>query len=214
MVSGTKGLGQEAVRAAELAGEHPSPACGGERETEDKALVNPPGPVGPGETSSTYEPSREGLAEEPIVQQLVAQIPSPRILISIDKTLRVCHNWHIMSTDDAEHAKPLFWIGSSREDLREFPDEVCHMMGFALWQAQLGRKHRDAKALRGFGGAGVLEVVEDHDGNTFRAVYTVKFAGAVYVLHAFQKKSKKGNEAPRPEAEVSGRPPEGAGYVG
>jgi phage-related protein len=59
-----------------------------------------------------------------------------------------------------------------------------------LWEAQLGRKHRDAKILKGFGGAGVLEVVEDHVGNTYRAIYTVKFAGAVYVLHAFQKKSK------------------------
>jgi phage-related protein len=101
-----------------------------------------------------------------------------------------------MSTGETEESKPLFWIGSSRDDLREFPEEVCHSMGFALWQAQLGRKHRDVKVLKGFGGAGVLEVVEDHDGNTYRAVYTVKFAGAVYVLHAFQKKSKKGIKTP------------------
>ncbi len=101
-----------------------------------------------------------------------------------------------MSNGETEESKPLFWIGSSRVDLREFPEEVSHSMGFALWQAQLGRKHRDAKVLKGFGGAGVLEVVEDHDGSTYRAVYTVKFAGAVYVLHAFQKKSKKGIKAP------------------
>jgi phage-related protein len=101
-----------------------------------------------------------------------------------------------MSTGETEESKPLFWIGSSRDDLREFPEEVSHSMGFALWQAQLGRKHRDAKVLKGFGGAGVLEVVEDHDGSTYRAVYTVKFAGAVYVLHAFQKKSKKGIKTP------------------
>ena len=75
-------------------------------------------------------------------------------------------------------------------------------MGFALWQAQLGRKHRDAKVLKGFGGAGVLEVVEDHDGNTYRAVYTVKFAGAGYVLHAFQKKSKKRIKTPPAEMNV------------
>ncbi len=100
-----------------------------------------------------------------------------------------------MSTG-SEEAKPVFWMGSSREDLREFPEEVCQAMGFALWQAQLGREHRDAKVLKGFGGAGVLEVVEDHDGETYRAVYTVKFAGAVYVLHAFQKKSKKGIKTP------------------
>lgn len=75
-------------------------------------------------------------------------------------------------------------------------------MGFALWQAQLGRKRRDAKVLKGFGGAGVLEVVEDHDGNTYRAVYTVKLAGVVYILHAFQKKSKKGIKTPAAEMNV------------
>jgi phage-related protein len=75
-------------------------------------------------------------------------------------------------------------------------------MGFALWQAQLGRKPRDAKVLKGFGGAGVLEVVEDHDGDTYRAVYTVRFAGAVYVLHAFQKKAKKGIKTPVAEMDV------------
>ncbi len=101
-----------------------------------------------------------------------------------------------MSTGETEGSKPLLWLGSSRADLREFPDDVCHSMGFALWQAQRGRKHGDANVLKGFGGAGVLEVVEDHDGNTYRAVYTVKFAGAVYVLHAFQKKSKKGIKTP------------------
>ncbi len=75
-------------------------------------------------------------------------------------------------------------------------------MGFALWQAQIGRKHRDAKILRGFGGAGVLKVVADHDGDSYRAVYTVKFADAVYVLHAFQKKSKKGIKTPVAEMNV------------
>jgi phage-related protein len=101
-----------------------------------------------------------------------------------------------MSTGETEESEPLLWIGSSRDDVREFPGQVSHSMGFALWQAPLGRKHRDAKVLKGFGGAGVLEVVEDHDGNTYRAVYRVKFAGAVYVLHAFQKKSKKGIKTP------------------
>jgi phage-related protein len=101
-----------------------------------------------------------------------------------------------MSAGETEESKPLFWMGSSRHDMREFPADVCYLMGFALWQAQLGLKHRDAKVLKGFGGAGVLEVVEDHDGNTYRAVYTVKFAGAVYVLHVFQKKSKKGIKTP------------------
>lgn len=86
--------------------------------------------------------------------------------------------------------KPLFFVSSSLEDLGEFPPEVRRVTGFALHLAQIGEKHVDAKPLKGFGGAAVLEVVEDHDGNTYRAVYTVRFADAVYVLHAFQKKSK------------------------
>jgi phage-related protein len=93
--------------------------------------------------------------------------------------------------------KPLFWVGRARDDLREFPEEVREVMGFALWQAQNGGKHDDAKVLQGFGGAGVLEIVANDDGSTFRGVYTVKFAGAVYVLHAFKKKSKKGSKTPR-----------------
>jgi|SRR5882724_7543922 len=93
--------------------------------------------------------------------------------------------------------KPLFWIGSSKADYRAFPDAVKEDMGFALYEAQRGEKSLAAKVLRGFGGAGVLEVAEDHAGDTYRAVYTVKFSGAVYVLHAFQKKSKKGIETPK-----------------
>lgn len=70
--------------------------------------------------------------------------------------------------------------------------DVRQVVGFALYLAQKGEKHGAAKPLKGFGGAGVLEVVEDYDGDTFRAAYTVKFGSAVYVLHAFQKKSKTG----------------------
>jgi len=88
--------------------------------------------------------------------------------------------------------KPLIWIGSSREDLKTFPEEVRLMMGYALYLAQTGGKHPDAKPLKGFGGAGVLEVVDDFKGNAYRAMYTLKLEGAVYVLHAFQKKSRKG----------------------
>jgi phage-related protein len=95
-----------------------------------------------------------------------------------------------------EAVKPLFWVGSSLHDMRDFPEEVRRTMGFALWQAQQGGKHLDAKVLQGFGGAGLLEVIEDHHGGTFRGVYTVKFAGAVYSLHSFQKKSKKGVKTP------------------
>ena len=100
--------------------------------------------------------------------------------------------------------KPLFWVGSALDDLREFPDDVKRIMGFALRQAQGGGKHVSAKPLKGFGGAGVLEIVEDDDGNTYRAVYTVKFAGAVYALHAFQKKSAKGIATPKREIGLVG----------
>lgn len=93
-------------------------------------------------------------------------------------------------------------MGSSRADLKEFPEEVRRVVGFALRQAQLGGKPLGTKILRGFGGAGVLEVVEDHDGDTFRAVYTVRFAGSVYVLHAFRKKSKQGVKTPAADLEL------------
>jgi phage-related protein len=89
-------------------------------------------------------------------------------------------------------SRPLEWIGSSLRDLRGFPGPARETIGFALYLAQIGDKHAAAKPLKGFTGAGVLEIVEDHDGDTFRAVYTVRFTSAVYVLHAFQKKSKAG----------------------
>ncbi|MDE0034418.1 MAG: type II toxin-antitoxin system RelE/ParE family toxin [Deltaproteobacteria bacterium] len=97
--------------------------------------------------------------------------------------------------------KPVEWVGSSKEDLKKFPDPVKDRVGFALYQAQLGFKHRDAKPLRGLGSS-VLEVVSRYDGDTYRAVYTVRFKLAVYVLHAFQKKSKRGAETPRPEIDL------------
>ena len=105
-------------------------------------------------------------------------------------------------SDGEPRSKPVYWIGSSRDDVRAFPEEVRLRVGGALWEAQLGRKAGWSKPLRGFGGAGVLEVVDDFDGDTFRAVYTVRFAGAVYVLHAFQKKSKSGIKTPAAEMET------------
>lgn len=95
--------------------------------------------------------------------------------------------------------KPVEWIASSRNDLRKFPAEVRRVVGQAIDDAQLGLESPAAKALKGFGGRGVLEVVDDFDGDTYRAVYTVRFAGVVYVLHAFQKKSKKGIATPKAE---------------
>lgn len=100
---------------------------------------------------------------------------------------------------DKPKDKPLFFIANSRKKLRHFPDEVKHVLGYALRQAQQGGKHQDAKVLKGFGGAGVLEIVEDYDGSTYRGVYTVRFADIVYLLDAFQKKSKKGIKTPKPD---------------
>ena len=87
--------------------------------------------------------------------------------------------------------KPLHWVASAKKDYLSFPIEVQDEMGYALGLAQLGAKHPNAKRWKGEG-AGVLEIVEDHRGDTYRAVYTVRFANTVYVLHAFQKKSKSG----------------------
>ena len=102
--------------------------------------------------------------------------------------------------------KPLFWIASTRDDLREFPNEVRQIIGYGLYLAQMGDKHLNAKPLKGFGGAGTLEIVADHDGDTYRAVYTVRFADAVYALHVFQKKSRRGVATPKREIErIRGR---------
>jgi phage-related protein len=98
--------------------------------------------------------------------------------------------------------KPLEWIGSSYKDLLALPTEVISEFGFALFQAQVGEQHVCAKVLKGFGGAGVLEVVESDVGGTYRAVYTVQFAEAVYVLHCFQKKSKQGIATPKQDMDV------------
>ena len=97
--------------------------------------------------------------------------------------------------------KPVQWVGSSKVALKRFPDPVQDRMGFAIYQAQAGLRHRDAKPLKGFG-SGVLEVVSRHDGDTFRAVYTVRFETAVYVLHAFQKKAKRGAATPKQELDL------------
>jgi phage-related protein len=101
----------------------------------------------------------------------------------------------------AASPKPLIWIGSSRDDVRDFPEEVRSLVGHALYMAQCGLKHEAAKPLRGFGGAGVLEIVEDFSGETYRAVYTVSLPDRLYALHAFQKKSKRGIATPKQDLE-------------
>lgn len=93
-----------------------------------------------------------------------------------------------------EKEKPLFWIASCKKDLLAFPADVQDVMGYALDLAQRGAKHPDAKPLKGYKGAGVLEIVDNYDGDTYRSIYTVRFDGAVYALDAFQKKSPKGIE--------------------
>ena len=98
--------------------------------------------------------------------------------------------------------RQLDFIGSARDDLKEFPDEVKQEIGYALFEVQQGRKPIAAKPLKGFSGAGVLEIVESFFGNTYRAVYTVKFEEVIYVLHCFQKKSKSGIETPKQDIEL------------
>jgi phage-related protein len=99
-------------------------------------------------------------------------------------------------------AKPCVFIGASRRDLKQFPAKVQNRMGYALNQVQEGDEPMAAKALKGFGGRAVLELVDDFDGDTYRAVYAVRFAGMVYVLHAFQKKAKRGSATPKHEIEL------------
>lgn len=98
--------------------------------------------------------------------------------------------------------KPLKWVGSAKRDLDGMPEDVQDVFGHAIDLAQAGGKHPDAKALSGFGSAAVLEVVEDFRSDTFRAVYTVKFSGWVYVLHCFQKKSKSGIKTPKEDLDL------------
>jgi phage-related protein len=98
--------------------------------------------------------------------------------------------------------RPCVFVGSSRKDLLGFPPPVRRNIGHALHEVQSGGEPLSAKALKGFSGRTILEVIDDFDGDTFRAVYTVRFAGVVYVLHAFQKKSKKGIATPKREIEL------------
>lgn len=98
--------------------------------------------------------------------------------------------------------KALFWIGSAKKDLSTMPAAVQDTFGYALYLAQTGKKHKQAKPLLGFGSAGVLEVVEAWSGGAYRAVYTVRFGEAVYVLHCFQEKSTRGISMPKPDLDL------------
>ncbi len=120
------------------------------------------------------------------------------LLLHPERMPIVAYTCRSMGNDE----KPLIWIGSSRKDLRAMPRAVQREFGFALHLAQTGSRHANAKVLRGFGSAGVLEVVENFATDTYRAVYTVRFADAVYVLHCFKKKSTKGIETPKPDLDL------------
>lgn len=100
-------------------------------------------------------------------------------------------------TEQEYEIKPLVWVGSSHEILKEFPSEIQDEMGYALYVAQIGDKHPKAKPLKGF--SGVMEIRSNYASDTYRAVYTTKISDVIYVLHAFQKKSKRGIETPRRE---------------
>jgi phage-related protein len=106
-----------------------------------------------------------------------------------------CHNFEVSM-------KQVHWVGSSLHDLRKLPDAVQDEVGFALHEVQMGRKPGNAKPLKGFKGAGVLEIVQGHDGEAYRAIYTVRLVSAIYVLHVFHKKSKHGVATPKAEIDL------------
>jgi len=103
--------------------------------------------------------------------------------------------------DIARDVRPLLWVASSKRDYRDFPPSVQDGFGFRLFLAQTGQHPPSAKPLKGLGGL-VVELIEDFDGDTYRAVYTVRFREAVYVLHAFKKKSKRGMKTPQSDIDV------------
>jgi phage-related protein len=107
-----------------------------------------------------------------------------------------------MKSAKPERLKRVRFVGTSKKDLRALPKSARAIFGYAILLAEYGLKHPDAKPLKGFGGAGVLEVVEELDENAYRAVYTVKFGDFIYVLHAFMKKSKVGSKTPPREMEL------------
>jgi phage-related protein len=98
--------------------------------------------------------------------------------------------------------RPVFWIGSSRRDLRAMPEQVRRDIGQAFYAAQQGETDPAAKPLKGFGGARVMEIVERDRSGAYRAVYTAQLGEAIYVLHAFQKKSKRGIATPKQDIDL------------
>jgi len=103
---------------------------------------------------------------------------------------------------NSSQVKPLYWVGSSKKDLLALPETVVQVFGYALYLAQTNKKHDQAKPMKGFGSAGVLEIVEEWEGNAYRAIHTVRFVESVFVLHVFQKKSKRGVATPKRELDL------------
>ena len=98
--------------------------------------------------------------------------------------------------------KRLIWIGSSKKDLEDLPEDIVRAFGYGLYRAQVGEQHENAKILKGFGGAGVLELIESDGDGTYRAVYTIQMKEIVFVLHVFQKKSKQGIATPKKDIDL------------
>lgn len=107
-----------------------------------------------------------------------------------------------MRDDGDQRLRPLAFMGSSRKDLIAFSESARQDVGHALYLAQKGERGPSTKVLKGFGGGGVVEIVEDHEGDTYRCVYTIRLEHAVYVLHAFKKKSKRGIETPKHDLDL------------
>ena len=112
--------------------------------------------------------------------------------------------WHIIIKEIVRDMKekPIEWIGSSKKDLISFSKDVVQVIGYALYFAQLGNIHKDAKVLKGFHGANVIEIIADDQAGTYRAVYTIRYKEVVFVLHIFQKKSKHGIATPKKDIEL------------
>jgi phage-related protein len=113
----------------------------------------------------------------------------------------------------ADTPKVVVWVASSKKDLKDFPEDVQDEVGHLLYQVLLGLTPSSVKPLQGFGSANVLEIIEDHDTDTYRAVYTVKFAERIYVLHCFQKKSTQGRKTPQQDKDLIERRLKAAGEM-
>jgi phage-related protein len=150
---------------------------------------------GYGYTPAILSPSTAPHGADVRAQNTAKDCP---LLTALDSIYKYTYNRIV----DSKQPKPVRWIGASRKDVRSFPQAVRRDIGKALYAAQHGETDPAAKPLKGFGGTSVMEIVAPHAGDTWRAVYTVRFRDALYVLHAFQKKSKTGIATPRKDIDL------------